>query len=78
MTQPWPSFSPEFGCGGLGLDEALVDAQAAEITSDERVRTRTPTVFFMTSLPRNRTPDSPWFGEEYTAAAVGIDAARFL
>jgi hypothetical protein len=40
-------FSPESGCGGFGLEEAAEDAQAAVITSDERVRTRTPSFFFM-------------------------------
>jgi hypothetical protein len=37
------------GCGGLGSDEPLEDAQAAEITNDERVRTRIPSFFFMTT-----------------------------
>jgi hypothetical protein len=40
-------FSPESGCSGFGLDEAAEDAQAAEITIDERARTRTPSFFFM-------------------------------
>jgi hypothetical protein len=39
--------SPASGCGGVGLGEGPGDAQAAEITSDERVRTRAPSVFFM-------------------------------
>jgi hypothetical protein len=60
------------------LDEGLEDAQAAEITSDERVRTRTPSFFFMTTPLRNRTPAYPWFGEEYTAAPAWIEAARLL
>ncbi|HYT33155.1 MAG TPA: hypothetical protein VEO37_11205 [Thermoanaerobaculia bacterium] len=55
-----------------------MEAQAAEITSDDRARTRTPSDFFMTDPPRNRTPDDPWFDEEYTAAAVRIEAAQFL
>jgi hypothetical protein len=61
-------FSEESGCGGFRLDEAPEDAQAAEITSDERVRTRAPSFFFTTTPLRNRTPAYPWFKEEYTAA----------
>jgi hypothetical protein len=68
----------ESGCGGFGLDEGPEDAQPAEITSDERVRTRTPSVFFMAIPLRNRTPAYPWFGEEYTAAPAWIEAARLL
>jgi hypothetical protein len=70
--------SPASGCGGSGLDEPPEDAQPAEITSAERVRTRTPSFFFMTTPLRNRTPDYPWFGEEYTAAPAWIEAARLL
>jgi len=71
-------FSPESGCGGFGLDEALEDAQAAEITSDEKVRTRTPSIFFMTTPLRNRTSAYSWFGEEYTSARAWIEAARLF
>src|ERR1700675_4126500 len=39
--------SPASGCGGVGLDGGTEDAHAAESTSDERVRTRAPSVFFM-------------------------------
>jgi hypothetical protein len=42
-------FSPKSGCGGFGLEAAPDDAQAAEITSDDRVRTRKPSFFFMTT-----------------------------
>jgi hypothetical protein len=70
--------SPESAGGGSGLDGAPEDAQAAEITSDERARTRAPSDFFMTDPPRNRTSDDPWFDEEYTAAAVRIEARQFL
>jgi hypothetical protein len=44
--------SPESGSGDFGLVEGLEDAQAAEITSDERVRTRTPSFFFMAIPPK--------------------------
>src|SRR5207249_3837401 len=71
-------FSPESGWGGFGLVEALEDAQAAEITSDKRVRTRAPSFFFMTTPLRNRTPAYPRFREEYTAALAWIEAARLL
>jgi hypothetical protein len=70
--------SPESICGDVGLDEALEDAQAAEITSDARVRTRAPSFFFMATPLQNRTPDYPRFGEEYTAALAWIEAARLL
>jgi hypothetical protein len=44
--------SPASGCGGVGLDGPPVDAQAAVITSVERVRTKAPIVFFMATPPR--------------------------
>jgi hypothetical protein len=44
--------SPESGSGGFGLDGGPEDAQAAESRIDERVRTRTPSFFFMTTPPR--------------------------
>jgi hypothetical protein len=69
-------FSSELVCGGVGLDEAPEDAQTAEITSDERVRTKAPSFFFMTIPPRNRTLAYPRFGKEYTAAPAWIEAAR--
>jgi hypothetical protein len=52
-------FSPESGCGGFGVGEVPEDAQAAEITSDERIRTTTQSVFFMATPLRNRTPAYP-------------------
>jgi hypothetical protein len=70
--------SPESVCGDVGLDEALEDAQAAEITSDERVRTRAPSFFFMTTPFPNRTAAYPRFGEEYTGEPARIEAARLL
>jgi hypothetical protein len=69
--------SPESICGGSGLEEPPEDAQAAEITIDARVSTRTPSFFFITT-PLNRTPDNPLFGGEYTAAPAWIEAARLL
>jgi hypothetical protein len=70
--------SPESVTGDDGLDEAPEDAQAAEITSDERVSTRIPSLFFMTTPLRNRTPADPRFMEEYTAAPAWIEATPLL
>ena len=64
-------FSPESGCGGFGLEEAAEDAQAAVITSDERVRTRTPSFFFM-ATPFAIEPGLSGFREEYTAPPAWI------
>jgi hypothetical protein len=49
-------FSPESGSGDFGLVEGLEDAQAAEITSEARVRARKPSFFFMATPLQNRTP----------------------
>jgi hypothetical protein len=71
-------FSPESGSGDFGLVKGLEDAQAAEVTIDARVRTRTPSFFFMASPLRSRTSACPWFVEEYTAALAWIGAAGLL
>ena len=68
-------FSPESVTGDVGLVGGLEDAQAAEITIDARVRTRTPSFFFMATPLRNRTSAYPWFVEEYTAALAWISSA---
>ena len=64
-------FSPGSGCGGFGLEEAAEDAQAAVITSDERVRTRAPSFFFM-ATPFAIEPGLSGFREEYTAPSAWI------
>jgi hypothetical protein len=67
-------FSPESGCGGFGLEEAAEDAQAAVITSDERVRTRTPSFFFM-ATPLATEPR--FFGfQEGIHRHAGLDLSR--
>jgi hypothetical protein len=77
LTSP-ESSPPVSDCGGFGSDEGPEDAHAAEITSAERVRTRTPSFFFMATPLRNRTPAYPRFVEEYTAAPAWIEAAPLL
>jgi hypothetical protein len=72
----WAQFSPESGSVGAGL-EGPEDAQAAESTSDETVRMRPPSFFFM-ATPLESNPVYPWFEEEYTAAPGWIEDGRLL
>jgi hypothetical protein len=64
-------FSPESGSSGFGLEEGFEDAQAAEITSGERARMRTPSFFFM-ATPSQSNPGLLGFREEYTATPARI------
>lgn len=63
-------------CPGSGCPDPDEDAQAAESTSDERVRTRTPSFFFMGNSSRNSNAGYSAFGEEYTAETAWIAPAR--
>jgi NAD(P)H-dependent FMN reductase len=71
-------FSPESGSGDFGLVEGLEDAQAAEIASDARVRTRTPSFFFMATPLRNRTPTIRGSGRSTPLRPPGLRPPGFL
>jgi hypothetical protein len=71
-------FSPESGSCDFGLVEGLEDAQAAEITSDARVRTRTPSFFFMATPLQNRTRPIRGSGRSTPPCQLGLRPLGFF